>query len=228
MSVAAADAGDGRDSRYCGGKLRQGRVGTCTRPAGWGTPHAGIGRCKLHGGSTQTHLVAAGRARASKAVATYGLSREVDPHTALLEEVHRTAGHVAWLGEVVRRIQQGDLAWGVTRTKLGGEDEGTTYEARPNIWLELYVRERKHLVVVCRDAVSAGIEERRVRLAESQGALLAGVVERIARALYDALVAALGPHEAARALIESLWASWVAEIVPAQLRAVVDVEDGAA
>jgi hypothetical protein len=28
----------------------------CTRPAGWGTPHPGEGRCKLHGGSTPTGI----------------------------------------------------------------------------------------------------------------------------------------------------------------------------
>ena len=39
--------------RYCGAKKRQGE-GTCTRPAGWGTDHAGEGRCKLHGGSTRS------------------------------------------------------------------------------------------------------------------------------------------------------------------------------
>ena len=38
-----------RDRPLCGGKKRQGE-GTCTRPAGWGTNHAGAGRCKLHGG----------------------------------------------------------------------------------------------------------------------------------------------------------------------------------
>lgn len=34
----------------CGAKKRQG-PGNCRRPAGWGTDHAGVGRCKLHGGS---------------------------------------------------------------------------------------------------------------------------------------------------------------------------------
>ena len=34
----------------CGAKRRQ-QEGACTRPAGWGTTHAGEGRCKLHGGN---------------------------------------------------------------------------------------------------------------------------------------------------------------------------------
>lgn len=44
----------GHDRSLCGGKKRQGD-GCCRRPAGWGTPHAGAGRCKFHGGSTRNH-----------------------------------------------------------------------------------------------------------------------------------------------------------------------------
>ena len=36
--------------QHCGSKARHG--GVCKRPAGWGTQHAGEGRCKLHGGNT--------------------------------------------------------------------------------------------------------------------------------------------------------------------------------
>lgn len=35
--------------KLCGATKRQG-PGICRRPAGWGTNHAGDGRCKLHGG----------------------------------------------------------------------------------------------------------------------------------------------------------------------------------
>jgi hypothetical protein len=41
------------------------------------------------------------------------------------------------------------------------------------------MRERKHLVEVTKTAISVGIEERRVRLAEAQGALLNDVIKRI-------------------------------------------------
>lgn len=34
----------------CGAKTRRGTP--CKKPAGWGTDHVGIGRCKLHGGAT--------------------------------------------------------------------------------------------------------------------------------------------------------------------------------
>lgn len=32
---------------------------TCSLPAGWGTDHVGVGRCKLHGGNTPNHKTAA-------------------------------------------------------------------------------------------------------------------------------------------------------------------------
>ena len=38
------------DKKYCGAKTRAGTP--CRRPAGWGTDHAGEGRCKLHGGKS--------------------------------------------------------------------------------------------------------------------------------------------------------------------------------
>lgn len=36
---------------YCGAKTRAGTP--CKRPAGWGTDHAGTGKCKLHGGCSE-------------------------------------------------------------------------------------------------------------------------------------------------------------------------------
>lgn len=69
--------------------------------------------------------------------------------------------------------------WGTTRRKVGGDDWGVTQEAGPSVWLTLYMRERDHLVKVCTQAIKAGIEERRVRLAEQQGALVAGVIRLI-------------------------------------------------
>jgi hypothetical protein len=120
---------------------------------------------------------------ARRAVATYGLPREVDPGTALLEEVHRTAGHVAWLHEKVQEVDEADLVWGVVEEvdKGSGEFTGTdtTSAAKPNVWLTLYQAERKHLTDVCKAALAAGIAERQVRLAEQQGALIVGLLQRI-------------------------------------------------
>lgn len=188
-----SDQGPGRgDDYYCGGRLRDGSGKTCRRRAGHGTPTPGVGRCKLHGGNTPSHRRRAERAEAELAVATYGLPREVDPRAALLEEVHRTAGHVAWLGQLVAELEHGGSGYRQD-TIVDGEEERTIYVPltglkqlskdgkfeKPSVWVELYQQERRHLREVCRDAASAGVEERAVRLAEQQGMALAGAVRAI-------------------------------------------------
>lgn len=154
----------------CGSQTRQGEPGElCQLRAGWGTDHVGIGRCKLHGGNTPDHRKQANGIKAAAAVVTFGLPREIDPQTALLEEVHRTAGHVAYLGQVVRDLEQSDLK------QL---DAGERFE-KPAVWVEMYERERTHLVKVAATCISAGIAERQVRLAEDQGRQLANVLRDV-------------------------------------------------
>ena len=143
--------------------------------------------CHAHGGRAPQAKAAARRRlereAATKAMTTYGLAREIAPDVALLEEVHRTAGHVAWLHQIVSGIEQDDLVWGKVEEvdKGAGEFTGVdiTYRAQANIWLDLYQKERKHLTDVCKAALTAGIAERQVKLAEQQGTLIAQVITRI-------------------------------------------------
>jgi hypothetical protein len=139
--------------------------------------------CESHGGKApQVRSAADARIATQKVralVETYGLPVEITPELAILGEVHRTAGHVAWLEQQVRALSPSELTWGVTRVKEGGDDRGTTEEAAPHVLLKLYHVERAHLVKVCSEALRAGIEERRVKLAEHQGALVADVIRAI-------------------------------------------------
>ncbi|ELP67676.1 hypothetical protein STRTUCAR8_08559 [Streptomyces turgidiscabies Car8] len=176
---------DGRRRCWARSKKTHGQCG--------GMALTGQNICFFHGGNAPQSLkageqrVAEEKARAL--VATYGRKIETTATEALLDEVQWTAGHVAWLRERVQEIEsdavvatsdrEHPLVWGVTREKSGGEDRGTTEEAAPNIWLKLYQQERTHLVRVCAEAIKAGIEERRVRLAESQGALVAQAIRAI-------------------------------------------------
>jgi hypothetical protein len=133
--------------------------GRCTRPA-----IAGGTVCRFHGGSApQVQAAAEQRLLLRRAVLeaeTLGLPREIDPHTALLEELHRTAGAVQWLAAVVADLERG---------KVEGD----------SVYLRLYGDERDRLVKVAKTCVDVGIEERRVRLAESAGAQLAAVVRAV-------------------------------------------------
>lgn len=146
-------------------------------------PLHGMTVCAAHGGRLRRSREAAERRlaeqAAAKAVATYGRPVETTAVEALLDEVKWTAGHVAWLRERVAELEERELTWGRTRVKEGGDDRGTTFEAGTNALLDLYQRERNHLVRVCAEAIKAGIEERRVRLAEQQGQLVADVIKAI-------------------------------------------------
>lgn len=186
--------------------------------------------CRYHGGAAPQ--VKAARARreaereAEKIMTTLGLPIETSPTEALLDEVKWTAGHVRWLRERVQQLEDPDapqrpdpspLVWGRKQAvhKNSGEFPGTdtTETAAPSVWYELYTRERQHLVTVCAAALRAGIEERRVQLAEQQGALVADVVRGILDDLLAALIAAgLGGK------VQGIWAGLVADIVPRHFR----------
>ena len=171
--------------------------------------------CHFHGGSSpQAKAKAKERLTEEKArqlVATYGRKIETTATDALLEEVQWTAGHVAWLRQRVQEIEsaasgmdgQHPLVWGKVREKTGGQDWGQTEESAPNIWLKLYQQERAHLVKVCSEAIKAGIEERRIKLAEKHGELVAQAIREILDDLN------LSAEQQAR----------VGEVVPRHLRA---------
>jgi hypothetical protein len=178
----------------------------------------GLDKCAAHCGlSKQERDARAGaflaNQQAVKAVITYGLPRDISPTDALLEEVRYTAGHVAWLREMVQSLDPDVLVWGVTEeahktaTEFGGVD--TTWAAKPSAWLELYFRERKHLLDVTKAAISVGIEERVVRLAEAQGQLVNATIRRILARLelsdaQSKLVPKVVPEELRRAAASAL------------------------
>jgi hypothetical protein len=137
--------------------------------------------CRMHLGKQAAEVIAEAAAR--HAVVTYGLPRDIAPTDALLEEVRYSAGHVAWLREQVAALEAESLVWGVTEeseknaTEFAGTD--TTRSAAMNMWLDLYHRERRYLLDVTKAVIAAGVEERRVKLAEAQGSLLNDVIRRI-------------------------------------------------
>jgi len=181
--------------------------------------------CKVHGGMAKQNRAAAARrmaaAAATSAVRTLGLRVDVSPAEALLDEVQWTAGHVLWLRGKVEELDSASLVWGTTRTetelssalligvskgKVSGVSSAPSNKviqtAAPSVWYVLYTQERAHLVTVCTAALKAGVEERRVQLAEKQGELVAQVI----RGVLDDL--GLTPEQEER----------VALVVPARLR----------
>ncbi|CAN7194444.1 hypothetical protein [Knoellia sp. LjRoot47] len=170
-------------------------------------PITGLRVCGKHGGSAPQSKTAAARnveeAKAAKELARLGQKVDVHPAEALLDLVHWTAGEVAYWRQVVTAIadqDEADLTWGRTKTKEGGDDRGTTEEAKPHIAYVLLERASDRLASYAAAALKAGVDERRVQLAERQGDLVASVIRRILDRLnldeaQQALVGTVVPEE---------------------------------
>ncbi len=161
--------------------------GICLRSAGEGTAHKGYGPCYLHGGTLPEVNKKWIRKMEEDRMATYGLPREVDPHSAVLEEVHRTAGHVAWLFD---KIQQ--LGEEVESGSLGDQTlhQFTSMGLKASVWVEMYQTERAHLLRASKSAVDMGVSERQVQLAEEQGRMIAMLLQQFIDSQEIALTAA--------------------------------------
>jgi hypothetical protein len=124
-----------------------------------------------------------------------GIPVETDPGEALLGELAETAGNVAFYRQLVQQLpghpepdeylsgKDGDGRW-----ERGGPGVyGPTFhvsgvptgEARPHVLVQLYNRERKHMVDVASAALRAGVEDHRVRIAERDGLALAQAIRGI-------------------------------------------------
>jgi hypothetical protein len=172
------------DAPRCGGMKRKG--GRCTLPAGWGTSHPGAGTCKLHGGATPQAEVN-GLALLARRDALMG-PLSIEPQDAILECIRISAGEVAYASERISELSAEQLVSEPRRTLARKTDDGTVQEVRldpPE--LHVWIRVRQHamdrLVNYSFAALKAGVDERRVKIAEQQGVLLAQAVQGILREL---------------------------------------------
>lgn len=99
---------------------------------------------------------------------------DTDPAEVLLTEIRRTAGHIEWLGENLANSDPEMFVKGLwLKQRQSGyvkdeEIDTSDLSQAGAMWHDLYLTERRHLATICRTALAAGIEERRVRLAERQ------------------------------------------------------------
>ena len=160
---------------------------TCGEPAGFGTSHVGIGRCKFHGGSSPTHVKSAQLELARRECDRLGIPIEIDPTEALLREVWETVGNVEFYRTLVQQLPahpDDDEITGYTDDmkpiyKRGEPGVyGRTYhmsglptgEAKPHVLVQLYNDDRIHLVDVTGACIRLGIEKRRIDLEERRAA----------------------------------------------------------
>lgn len=156
---------------YCGAKRRsrvEGKSGVCMMKAGWGTDHPGVGRCKHHSGTTRS-------SRASGAVQEailMGAPMDINPLDALVWCIRITAGEVEFCNKQLAELDKKD--W--LENSMFGEQ------------IHLWARERQkavdRLANYSKTAISLGIAEKAVRLAEQYGA----AVSRYTKGLLNELM----------------------------------------
>lgn len=113
-----------------------------------------------------------------------GMALDVEPAEALLGLIAEAASNVAVLRTLVTPLNHSPYA-------TGDEDDGAddaapgiyartyhesgkaTGEAKPHVLVAMYDAERDRLAKLAEKAISLGLREREVRLAEQQGQLLA-------------------------------------------------------
>jgi len=146
----------------CSAKKKSG--GKCGMAAGWGTNHPGIGPCKLHGGTTPQHVRAAAKSELRNLL---GEEKEMNPFEAIMWCIRIRAGEVEWLGQKMGELEEKD--W-VEETLVGKQ-------------FTLFARERQaamaDLVRFSQIAISMGIAERYVRLAEVYGHTIAKLIQAV-------------------------------------------------
>lgn len=119
---------------------------------------------------------------------TLGQPEAVDPSEALLQLIAWKYGEVKWLRARVQEIPEDDLTWGRAQTDVGIGPEGVidkvTEKASPSVWWALLRQAEDQLADYAARALRAGVEERRVKMAEQQGqmvhAVMMAVFNRIA------------------------------------------------
>jgi hypothetical protein len=132
-----------------------------------------------------------------EAMPMMGTPVATDPGQGILDEIARSAGHIRWLEQKLIALDEAEVVqteYHVSEERSGGPGGGYELrrrELRPEIspWWALYERERKHFASVCAGAVRAGVEERRIRIAERQ--------QDVLEAAFVAAIADLGldPHD---------------------------------
>lgn len=165
---------------FCGAMRRKGET-TCRRPAGWGTDHAGWGACKLHLGSTAMHGESAQMAQAVATAQAFGVPRDVDPITGMLEMYHQTMGLLDFVEAMCMRLVPDEMVWGVIKEKRTGEgdggEEGLTpvereYAPGVHIWIKLFETWHDRAFTEAERILKLDLDSRRVELAQSHVAAM--------------------------------------------------------
>lgn len=162
----------------CNGKVKDRRLRDldipgryCGRPAGWGTEHSGIGGCKLHGGSTKTHVTSARKVAMEREIKTLAefLGEETtnEPAAVMAERLVRKMQ--AWADAIETKVVS--LTSLTTESTLGVEQTKAEVEILERGW--------DRLMAALQFALKFDLEARRFELERSQAVLILEAVRGV-------------------------------------------------
>lgn len=156
----------------CGAERRKHNGGgPCPLPAGSGTAHLGTGRCLAHGGTSRRESVRGAWVMAHEIARALNVS----PWEALLGEVRRTAGTVAWLD---RKVAEAPDDAALLRARDETSEAGEVLPGYSR-WVDMRMRERQHLARVSKMAIDAGVAQQLVAQFALQGETVARLITEV-------------------------------------------------
>lgn len=163
----------------CGARKTDGS-GVCSKPPGWGTDHAGVGRCKFHGGSSPSGREHARRLRLVRAEAELatrlsemGYEPIGNPLDAFADLVAQAVALKDWLAAKVDGLDDG-VAGDESPAGLRFTDDRGGEQLRSE--MALYERAMDRAAKLLAEWVRLGLDERRVQIDERLAALVADAV----------------------------------------------------
>lgn len=150
----------------------------------WAVTGAAV--CRMHGaGTPQAKRKAAERLaqmEQARTVELWGGRLDVNPAEALLELVQTKAAEVAYWRyrtSLLVDAESGLPLWGVTKTKTGGDDYGTTEEAKPPVEYVMLQAAERDLASYSAAALRAGVEQVMVQVAQVQAGQVLDLLNRV-------------------------------------------------
>lgn len=175
--------GQERDGKLICGAKKRGKDEACGS-----SPVPGGTRCGRHGGNSPKAKAAAEQRTAEKE------AREIlgridptapkqNPVEMLMTLIYGKSAEISWLREKVKSFTEEELTYGLTERQEGIGPQGpvdvSTYKTEQNIWWKLLREAENQLASWTSMALRAGVDERRIRIAENQANAIVGVIKNV-------------------------------------------------
>lgn len=112
--------------------------------------------------------------RATARFGNFPIPADMSPVDILVDELKRSAAFCFWIESKMAQWPDELIDLGVSNV----DDKGSmqAFDSNDKAWLDVWQRERKHLAAVAKMCIDAGVDERRVQLAEKQAELMFGLI----------------------------------------------------